>query len=138
MTVITDKLVEVDSTFILPPSLHQCSILRVFKAHHESYTERRDVISHAEIKLGTSCTKGYALTSSAILALGSWLLMEVVSSMWRFDCNLFFCNFCFRMTDGKQHWYFQSLNNVLCHLCINCKFNSILACSRLSDSQDVS
>lgn len=33
--------------------------------------------------------------------------------------------------------YFQTLNNVSCHLCINCKFNSILAFSRLSDSRDI-
>ena len=37
----TDKL-EVDGTLILPPSLHQCSVLRVFKAS-QSYTERREV-----------------------------------------------------------------------------------------------
>ena len=38
---MTDKL-EVDGAFILPPSLHRCSILRVFKAR-QSYTERREV-----------------------------------------------------------------------------------------------
>ena len=37
----TDKL-EVDGALILPPSLHQCSVLRVFKAS-QSYTERREV-----------------------------------------------------------------------------------------------
>ena len=37
----TDKL-EVDGALILPPSLYQCSVLRVFKAS-QSYTERREV-----------------------------------------------------------------------------------------------
>ena len=38
--IITDKL-EVDGALLLPPSLHQCSFLRVFKAS-QSYTERRE------------------------------------------------------------------------------------------------
>ena len=42
MTVtITEKL-DVDGEFLLPPSLHYCSVLRVFKAS-QSYTERREV-----------------------------------------------------------------------------------------------
>ena len=44
MTLIADKL-EVNGAFISPPpptSLHQCTVLRVFKAS-QSYTERREV-----------------------------------------------------------------------------------------------
>ena len=39
--VITDKL-EIDVAPLLAPPLHQCSVLRVFKAR-QSYTERREV-----------------------------------------------------------------------------------------------
>ena len=47
MTVITDKLVEVDGVLILSPSLHQCSVLREFKTR-QNYTAslRREVESH--------------------------------------------------------------------------------------------
>ena len=41
VAVITDKL-EADGALISPPSLHQCSVLRVFKAG-PSYSERREV-----------------------------------------------------------------------------------------------
>ena len=83
----TDKL-EVDGWILLSPSLHQCSILRVFKAS-QSYTVRKErswnkEVMSAGIKLGTSCTEGSALTDCATLALSVCLremsIMHVIES----------------------------------------------------------
>ena len=55
-----------------PPSLHQCSVLVVFKAS-QSYTERREVekkdVVAPGIQFGTSRTEGRALANCAFLAL---------------------------------------------------------------------
>ena len=60
VTVITDKFVEVDGALILSPSLHQCSILREFKAR-QNYTVRREVETrmgcHRESTSGTTALK---------------------------------------------------------------------------------
>ena len=60
MTVITDKLVEVDGALILSPSLYQCSVLREFKAR-QNYTVRREVEtrmgSHRGLTLGPTALK---------------------------------------------------------------------------------
>ena len=63
MTVITDWL-EVKGALILPPSLHQCSVFRAFKAS-QSYTEWRDFTRDQTCN---SCTEGCALTNCATLA----------------------------------------------------------------------
>ena len=61
MTVITDKLVEVDGALILFPSLHQLSVLREFKAR-QNYTVRREV----ETRIG--CHWGLTLGPTALKA----------------------------------------------------------------------
>ena len=61
----TNKL-EVDGALILLPSLHPCSVLRVFKANY-SYMERKEVETrmrgHLEIELGISPIEGRAVTN---------------------------------------------------------------------------
>jgi len=60
---------EADGELILPPSLHKCSVLRVFKDIYQATRKRRsrnkDLRSHQGIDLRISRTDGRALTNHA-------------------------------------------------------------------------